>query len=86
MSETLDQGISFVQEEQLHHYNSLLQHEIEEARSENHYFLTDQMSVVRNFAESNAKIYLEKKLKRSLVMPGGLPYVLSATRSTKDLV
>ena len=55
--ETLDQGVSFIETEILHHFNSLGEHSQQASRGHKHYFICDELNVLRNDAESYTKFY-----------------------------
>lgn len=51
-----------------------------------HYFLDDDINLLRNDAQSYAKFYLDTSMMKSLVLPGGLPYEFSANKDIDGII
>ena len=86
VEKTLDQGISFLEGSTLHHYDSEFNHVKIPRLGDIHYFLSDEINVLRNDRGTYTSFYSGSQLIRKLVLPAGVPYLWSATRTGPDMI
>jgi hypothetical protein len=70
----------------LHHFDSNLVHTELPSKGPLNYFLSDEINVLRNDLNTFMSFYDGERLIRKLVLPAGLAYLYSATRTGGDLI
>lgn len=86
VAKTLQHGISWIEDGTVHHFNSQGIHNRIAAKGENHFYINDQLSALRNQVGSYTKFYSETGFEGSIVLPGGVPYSYGTNTNSTGII